>query len=176
MERFRRAGGYDETFTHNEDAEFDCRQRALGAKIYLDAEIRIAYRPRATFGGLWRQFFAYGRGRSRTVRRYPRSLRARQLAVPIQLAFSVLALIFAAWVPLLLWWPAAYFALLSSTSIFLATRQRSLCGLLSGPAAFVMHTAWALGFCWGLLSVREQRWRPEAAAPLWPENSLGDYA
>jgi succinoglycan biosynthesis protein ExoA len=176
MDRFRRAGGYDETFTHNEDAEFDCRQRELGARIYLDAEIRLAYRPRATFGGLWQQYFAYGRGRSRTVRRHPRSVRARQLAVPAQLALTALALIGALWTPLFLWWPALYLALLSSTSMLLAMRHRSVCGLLSGPAAFVMHTAWALGFYWGLLSVREQLWRPEAAAPLWLDSTVRDSA
>lgn len=71
MESFRRAGGYDESFTHNEDAELDCRQRALGSRIYLDADVRIGYSPRATLGGLWRQYFNYGRGRSRTVRRHP---------------------------------------------------------------------------------------------------------
>ena len=174
MDRFRRAGGYDETFTHNEDAEFDCRQRALGARIYLDAEIRLAYRPRATFGGLWRQYFAYGRGRYRTVRRHPRSVRARQLALPAQLALTALAVIGALWTPLFLWWPALYLALLSSTSMLLAMRHRSVCGLLSGPAAFVMHTAWALGFYWGLLSVREQLWRPEAAAALWIDSPVGD--
>lgn len=176
MEPFRRAGGYDEAFTHNEDAEFDCRQRALGGKIYMDAQIRVAYYPRATFGGLWRQYFAYGRGRSRTGRRHPGSMRARQLAVPLHLGLSLLALICAAWSPLLLCWPAFYLAFLSATSVVLAVRQRSLCGLLSGPAAFVMHTAWALGFFWGMLSVREQPWRPQSAVPLWQDRPIGDSA
>ena len=67
MAIFRRAGGYDQTFTHNEDAEFDCRQRALGAEVYLDSNVRVGYHPRATLGGLWRQYFGYGYGRSRTV-------------------------------------------------------------------------------------------------------------
>jgi succinoglycan biosynthesis protein ExoA len=176
MERFRRTGGYDESFTHNEDAEFDCRQRALGARIYLDAETRLAYRPRATFSKLWHQYFAYGRGRSRTVRRFPGSMRARQLAVPTNLALCTLALVAAAWAPLLLWWPGVYLGLLATASIVLAVRHRSFCGLFAGPAAFVMHTAWALGFFWGLLSVREQLWRPEAAAPLWLDTPLGDSA
>jgi succinoglycan biosynthesis protein ExoA len=174
MDRFRRVGGYDETFTHNEDAEFDCRQRALGAKIYLDADIRVAYHPRATLAGLWRQYFAYGRGRSRTVRRHPGSVRARQLAVPLHLAVCALALFVAPWSRVLLWWPALYLIFLSATSISLSVRHSSACGLLSGPAAIAMHTAWALGFYWGLLSVREQLWRPEAAAPLWRDSPAGD--
>jgi succinoglycan biosynthesis protein ExoA len=176
MERFRHAGGYEETFTHNEDAELDCRLRALGARIYLDAGIRVDYHPRATFGSLWRQYFAYGRGRSRTVRRHPGSIRARQLAVPLHFTLCVVALVVAAWSPLLLWWPAFYFALLSAISVALAVRHRSACGLLSGPAAFAMHTAWGLGFWWGLFRLRERRWRHEIVVPLWTDSPVRDSA
>ena len=162
MASFRRAGGYDETFTHNEDAELDCRQRAFGAKLWLDADIRLEYHPRSTFGSLWRQYRGYGRGRSRTVRRHPGSMRARQLAVPLHLALSTVAVLLAAWLPWLLLWAAAYLAVLAAASVGLAVRHRSACGLLAGPAAFTMHTAWALGFFGGLLSQRETPWRPDA--------------
>jgi succinoglycan biosynthesis protein ExoA len=158
MDSFRRAGGYDASFTHNEDAELDCRQRALGARVYLDAEIRLAYQPRASALALARQYFRYGLGRSRTVRRHPASLRARQLAVPLHLAVSMVALLLATWLPLLLLWPAAYAAALAATSLAVAWRHRSVCGLLSGPAAALMHGAWALGFFWGWLALRERRW------------------
>jgi len=173
MASFRRVGGYDETFAHNEDAELDCRQRALGAKIYLDADVRLEYHPRNTLRGLWKQYTGYGRGRSRTVRRHPGSMRARQLAVPLHVAFSTVALLLAAWVPWLVLWPAAYAAVLAAVSVALAARHRSTCGLLAGPAAFVMHTAWALGFFEGMLSLREREWRPEAATPLWDSAAVG---
>ncbi len=173
-ERFRSVGGYDDSFTHNEDAELDCRLRAAGAKIYLDADIRVVYHPRAAFAGLWRQYFAYGRGRSRTVRRHPESIRVRQFAVPFHLAVCTLAVAIAAWSPLLLWWPALYLALLGLASLALAARHRSACGLLAGTAAFVMHTAWALGFYWGLMSLRESRWRGESPGLPRPDHPLGD--
>ena len=176
MASFVQAGGYDESFSHNEDAELDCRQRALGTRIFLDASIRVGYQPRGTLGGLWRQYLAYGRGRSRTVRKHPGSLRARQLAVPMHLALCTVALTLSPWWPALLLWPALYVGLLVATSLVVALRRRSLCGLLSGPAAFVMHTAWALGFYWGLLSVREPRWRPGAAVPLWLDNPVRNSA
>ena len=80
LDFFGKVGGYDECFSHNEDAELDCRQRALGAKIYLDCQLRMRYRPRASLGSLYKQYFKYGVGRSRTVRRHPSSLRLRQLA------------------------------------------------------------------------------------------------
>jgi succinoglycan biosynthesis protein ExoA len=160
MDAFRRAGGYDESFTHNEDAELDCRQRSLGGKIYLDADIRLGYEPRATVGSLARQYFAYGRGRSRTVRRHPNSIRLRQLAVPVHVAVSCLALALAAWWPLLLIWPLIYLGVLAWTSVAIVIGKRSLCGMFSGIAAVVMHTSWAAGFLSGLAFLREDAWRP----------------
>jgi succinoglycan biosynthesis protein ExoA len=172
MDRFRGAGGYDETFTHNEDAEFDCRQRALGARVYLDAEIRVGYRPRPTLSGLWQQYFRYGAGRSRTARRHPGSLRLRQLAVPAHLVLSALAILVAPVFPPALAWPAFYLTVLAATSLLMAVRHRSVYGLLAGPAAAVMHTAWAVGFLSALLARREPTWRPEATAPLWVNRDL----
>jgi len=169
MDRFCRAGGYDETFSHNEDAELDCRQRALGAKVYLDAEIRIGYRPRGTLGELWRQYFRYGVGRSRTARRHPGSLRLRQLAVPTHVILSILALGISPWFPAALAWPGFYVLVLAGTSVALAVRHRSVSGLWAGPAAAVMHTAWAFGFLSGLVTRREPRWRAEMTTPLWEE-------
>ena len=46
LDWFRRIGGYDESFSHNEDAEFDHRLAAPAARIWLDAEIRLEYRMR----------------------------------------------------------------------------------------------------------------------------------
>lgn len=162
---FRRAGGYDESFSHNEDAELDCRQRAYGSKIFLDADIRIGYAPRATLLGLWKQYFNYGKGRSRTIRRHPGSVRARQFAVPAHLAFCALALLVSPWFPYLLAWPVLYLSILAAGSLQIAAKRGSACGLLAGPAAFVMHTSWALGLFWGLLSVRQPRWAPHTDTP-----------
>lgn len=166
MDRFSATGGYDDDFTHNEDAELDCRQRALGAKIYLDSEIRVGYRPRATPGALLRQYFKYGEGRSRTVRRHPESLRLRQLAVPTHLLLSLAALACCPWHGWLLLWPAAYLIGLCAASLFFCARQRAACALFVGLAALIMHTAWGSGFFVGLFSHRERRWARERAVPL----------
>jgi succinoglycan biosynthesis protein ExoA len=171
---FRAAGGYDDSFTHNEDAELDCRQRALGARIYLDSEIRVAYQPRKDARSLFRQYFKYGAGRSRTVRRHPESLRLRQLAVPAHLALSCLALLLWPWTALLLLWPAAYLSGLVAFSLLLCVRHRRACGLWAGVAAVVMHGAWALGFFVGLFNHRERIWLREMAAPLRLQAATGD--
>jgi len=165
-EMFRACGGYDETFTHNEDAELDCRQRAHGARIYLDSEIRVGYHPRSTWRGLWRQYFCYGYGRSRTIGRHPGSLRLRQLAVPLNLLLVCLSLAFSAWRPILLAWPAFYLSVLAVTGLYGARRLRSWAGLLAGPAAGVMHTAWAIGFLTGAFHKPERAWRIHHTKPL----------
>ncbi|MDB5493636.1 MAG: succinoglycan biosynthesis protein, partial [Phenylobacterium sp.] len=45
-EAFQRIGGYDESFSHNEDAELDLRLTHEGARIWLTDKTRIVYHPR----------------------------------------------------------------------------------------------------------------------------------
>jgi len=166
LDFFRKVGGYDESFTHNEDAELDCRQRALGAKIFLDSQIRIQYRPRASLNSLWRQYYKYGAGRSRTARRHPGSLRLRQMAVPAHVLLSTCAVAISPWSMALLAWPAFYSSVLLAFAFQLTLRHRSLTGLLVLPAAVTMHTAWASGFFAGLFVHRERIWQREMIVPL----------
>lgn len=161
MESFRRVGGYEETFSHNEDAEFDCRLRAMGGKIYLDTDIRIQYQPRSSLRKLFKQYFNYGKGRSRTVRRHPASFKVRQFAVPAFMSACAIAIVLSPLLPLLLMLPAFYLFVLAATSVSIAAKKRSVCGLLAGPAAMTMHVSWALGFISGILLLREAPWRPE---------------
>lgn len=148
MTRFLSLGGYDETFSHNEDAEYDCRLRKSGGRIYMDSAHRIEYFPRKTLAALARQYFSYGRGRSRTVMRHPESLRLRQLLVPANSVAVFLSVVwflthpnlFAAALPL------AYLGALFLVSLHLSVRNRSVCGLLVFPAAILMHYSWAVGF------------------------------
>ena len=163
---FLSVGGYDESFTHNEDAELDCRITAAGHAIYLDADIRVAYSARASAASLWRQYFLYGRGRSRTMRKHPGSVRLRQLAVPVHggLFLASILLATATGELLSLAWPTLYLAALAFISLEIAVRKRSFWGLLSGPAAAIMHTAWACGVAAGFLFVRERAWEPAPAS------------
>ncbi len=114
MASFVATGGYDETFRQNEDAEFDNRLTARGGRVFLDADIRIGYHPRSGFRGLWRQYFNYGFGRSRTARRHPATIRLRQLLVPAHLCIVVASLLLAVATRQLLFlaWPLLYAAIL----------------------------------------------------------------
>lgn len=160
LESFLKAGGYDESFSHNEDAEFDCRLRRTGGRVWLDANIRLQYHVRPSLRALWRQYRNYGRGRSRTVRRHPGTMRLRQFAVPTFVVTNLLAAIMSFWWRPAVFLPTAYLAMLAFLSLRLAVQNRSLCGLMGGAAALVMHVAWAFGFLESLLLVRETPWCP----------------
>jgi succinoglycan biosynthesis protein ExoA len=49
LDTFIAIGGYDETFTHNEDAEFDHRLLNAGGRIWLEPDLSIVYYPRKTY-------------------------------------------------------------------------------------------------------------------------------
>jgi succinoglycan biosynthesis protein ExoA len=148
---YGKAGGYDENFSHNEDAELDQRLAAIGARLWLEPSLTITYYPRRTPGALFRQYLKYGEGRARTIQRHKPPIKPRQLA-PLIVAPAVAALILLplAWLSPLAWifaLPAASWAALCLTyGALLGVKQKSVCVGLSGVAAMVMHLAWSCGF------------------------------
>lgn len=146
LNAFLQVGGYDETFSHNEDAEFDTRLRQAGGKIYLDADIRLVYLPRATMGSLARQYFNYGKGRARTLMKHGEHPKLRQLIPPATLVACVTGLLIAPLNPVGLILPGGYLAALALASAAVAMKHKSACGLLAGAASATMHMSWSAGF------------------------------
>lgn len=152
IEDFRAVGGYDETFSHNEDAELDVRLARAGKRIWMQADLAVGYYPRSTPGALFRQYFLYGRGRARTVRLHRTGLRLRQ-AAPLAVAPAVgLAVLSCVFIPsgelaMLGMVPAGAWAIVCLAAGTMAgMKARSVCGLGAGLAAMVMHFAWSAGF------------------------------
>jgi len=144
-EAFQQIGGYDESFSHNEDAELDLRLTQEGARIWLTDRTRLVYHPRRTPGALWKQYLSYGKGRARTVLKHYTPLKLRQ-ALPLAVAPAVLGALASP-----LFWPLAVPALIWAAvalgyGLALGARQKDAAVLLSGPAAMIMHLAWSLGF------------------------------
>jgi len=155
-------GGYDEAFSHNEDAELDQRLVAGGARIWLEPTLALTYWPRRSAWPLFRQYRGYGRGRAMNLRRHAAPLKLRQ-ALPILVAPLVLvAVLGLLLVPVLspmalLAVPAAAWAFLClAFGLWLGIRARSMCVAASGLAAMIMHFAWSLGFVGARLSGRRQ--------------------
>ncbi|MBA4339769.1 MAG: glycosyltransferase family 2 protein [Hyphomonas sp.] len=143
---YRRIGGYDESFSHNEDAEYDVRLGKAGGRVYLDAGIRIQYIPRGNVRRLWKQYEGYGRGRAKNVRKHGSRLKLRQTVPIFALLGSALGLVAS-----LVYWPAiilplGYVAILALASGLVALKHKSLCGLYAGLAAGTMHMSWAFGY------------------------------
>lgn len=146
LEKFRFLGGYDESFSHNEDAEYDARLIQEGGEIFLDADIRIQYIPRGTVGSLAKQYFNYGKGRARNVAKNDTGLKLRQLLPVFALLANVLSLLLALfWLPALLV-PFGYISVLALSSALVIAKHLSVCGIYSGVALGTMHMSWAAGF------------------------------
>lgn len=150
---YRAVGGYDEGFSHNEDAELDFRLIAAGGRIWLEPALAVTYYPRRALRPLLRQYFAYGRGRARFFRRHGAALKLRQmvpLAIAPLVALAMLGILLALlhhplWALLAL--PAAGWALLcQGYAVLLAVRERSHPALAAGVAAMAMHLGWSAGF------------------------------
>lgn len=148
--RFAALGGYDESFSHNEDAEYDARLSRAGGKIWLEADLRIRYCPRPTPGGLWRQYAGYGKGRARNLLKNRNTPRLRQMAPVVNLGLFLASLCLLPITPLALAWPVFYGAVLAAASGWFMITKRSPCGIWAGPAAAIMHFSWGLGFVKGV--------------------------
>lgn len=144
LDRFLKVGGYDEAFTHNEDAELDHRIIDDGGRIWLAAELPLVYYPRGTVRSLFRQYYFYGSGRARTVARHPGRRRFRQRA-PLAVAPAMLLALGAP-----LYWPLglplAGWAGLCVVYGLTKGRLGGPCAAASGLAAMLMHAGWSLGY------------------------------
>ena len=143
---FMSLGGYNETFSHNEDAEFDIRATQAGGRIWMCGSAVVDYHPRSAPGPLARQYYKFGRGRARTIvtHRVPPAL--RQLAPVLLLPGLLLSLLLTALSPVFLLIPFAYFGGSLLLGAIMAVQQRKLWLLATGPAANIMHLAFAFGF------------------------------
>lgn len=173
---FERAGGYDERFEANEDAELDARIRALGGRIWLDVDIPVTYFPRSTLTGLARQYWRYGVGRARTYQKHGERLRLRQMLPPLVVLTVLLGLAIAPLAPATLLLPGLYFAALTACGVALAIEHRALSMLQAIPALATMHIAWGAGFMRQILAGKRRNEEPALRRNIGPPLHLPDEA
>ncbi len=153
---FTAVGGYDESFSHNEDAELDYRLRQAGYRIWMSGKTQMVYYPRSSLKGLYFQYLGYGRGRAKNVLKHRMIPKVRQM-IPLLVAPVVLlaAFSFIHWlaaVPLLVWASVCL-----GYGAVTAISQRNPNNVLTGISAMVMHFGWSVGFWLQLLGSRSQR-------------------
>jgi succinoglycan biosynthesis protein ExoA len=141
-------GGYDETFSNNEDAELDYRISRRGGRIWFAGDLGVGYFPRGTLRGLARQYFNHGAGRARTRFKHKQPLKLRQL-IPVGATISMgVGVLCSPFFPLGLVVPSLYAMACIAAGLAVAWENRSWCAAFSGPAASVMHVSWGIGFLW----------------------------
>jgi glycosyltransferase involved in cell wall biosynthesis len=140
---------FDEAMVRNQDDELSYRIRKAGGRIVCDPAIQSTYRSRASLGGLWRQYTAYGFWKVQVLRRHPRQMRLRQF-VPPALVLAILAGILALATPIggvpLFAVLAAYLGAAVVAAVLaggpMAPQERAVL-----PIVFAcMHLAYGLGF------------------------------
>lgn len=155
IEAFEAVGGYDESFSHNEDAELDYRLGKAGYRIWMTDKTSMVYYPRAKLVPLFWQYFGYGRGRAKNFLKHRATPGLRQM-LPLAvapIAFGALLAIvnWMAVVPVGVWAAACL-----GYGVWMALGQRNPYGPLAAVAAMVMHLAWSAGFWRELLDFRRR--------------------
>ena len=152
--------GFDESCNINEDYELNYRIRKAGGKVYFTPAIQSHYYGRQTLKLLAKQYFSYGKAKTKTLRRHPASVRPRQLVAPLFVAGlifgGILGLIFPLakfiWLTCVLLYFSANFV--SSRKVASETGQENLSRL---PLIFLtIHLSWGVGFWLGLFSDEKQ--------------------
>jgi len=156
IEAYRKVGGYDEGFSHNEDAELDFRMRDAGYRIWMTGKTFMTYYPRSSASALFRQYLGYGRGRAKNLlkhRAIPKIRQAIPLAVAPVVAGAVLALLH--------WWAAVpvavWMAVCLAYGVYMAIGQRNSIALFASIPAMIMHLAWSAGFWMELLRIKRKK-------------------
>jgi succinoglycan biosynthesis protein ExoA len=167
---FLAVGGYNETFSHNEDAEYDHRMSLTGGRIWMCGDVTLSYFPRQNPWGLAKQYFCHGAGRARTLLLHHMRPRLRQL-LPLVILFGSIGSLAGCWVnPWFALFPLAYCLLCLGWGVVEALRQLDPWMLAIGPAVMIMHLSWAIGFVWRCLKsfstrVHHDVWHNHLAAP-----------
>jgi succinoglycan biosynthesis protein ExoA len=149
IEAFRAIGGYDESFSHNEDAELDVRLTAKGFHIYLTGETHVTYYPRGSAIALFRQYFNIGYGRARNFLKHRKSTKLRHLVlagVAPAICLCVLTPVSSIFAIPALGWALACLGY----GVFLGIRLRDPCAAAAGIAAIATQAGWSFGFFAGL--------------------------
>lgn len=171
---FQRVGGYDETFSHNEDAELDRRAQRAGGRIWMHADAPVAYYPRRDLASLFRQYVRHGRGRARTLLKHRARPRLRQVLPLFVLAGCLGGLLLTPLHPAFGLAPLGYALLCLGWGAARAGQDGDLALLAMGPAAMAMHLGWAIGFLDGTLLRRLRQRQPvrptEPVVGRWPGN------
>ena len=164
---FEQVGTFDSAFDACEDVEFNWRVEEAGLSCWTSPLLAVAYEPRRTLGGLFRQLYRYGLGRARLHRKHPTAFSWEAL-VPAFFVLGLPALVCAPWLPTPWGWvlaaPYALYALLTLVaSVATAARRGWVLLPLLPVVFFTIHTALGLGYLAGRVRSFPRTSAPQSA-------------
>jgi succinoglycan biosynthesis protein ExoA len=159
---FDEVGFFDESLLTNEDYEFNTRLRQSGRVVWFDPTIACRYFSRPDFGALARQYWRYGYWKAKMVRRYPGSIKPRQLMPPVLVA-GIFILLCGGLV-----FPPVFFGLLAIILLYLgiimvasvpeAVSRKDISIIASIPLAIItMHVTWGSGFLVSIVKKQDSK-------------------
>jgi len=151
-----RIGYFDESLLTNEDYEFNVRVLSSGGKIWLDPDIRAVYFARSTLLELAKQYFRYGYWKGKMLRRYPGTLRWRQLLPPLFITSLILSGICSIFIPffdqIFIGLIAVYLLALVLAGLQVTLKKGELSLIIGFPLAVgTMHLSWGSALLWSLV-------------------------
>jgi succinoglycan biosynthesis protein ExoA len=154
-ETFLRIGKFNEQMLANEDYEFNTRIRMQDGKIWFDPKIRSIYYARSTLKDLAKQYWRYGYWKFQMLKKYPGSIRWRQVLPPFFVLIIIILSVFSLFlliprIILALLIGIYYLALIVSSTLE-AARSQKLCFLNMIFAFNCMHFCWGSGFFFSIL-------------------------
>lgn len=163
---FDLVGNFDPAFDACEDVEFNWRVADAGLTCWTSPRLAVAYEPRRTLRGLFRQLYRYGVGRARVHRKHPQAFTPECL-VPVGFVLGMLLLpaariLGSPWG----WLLVAPYLLYAGLNLLFSVRCAAHRGwrlLLLLPFTFLLiHVALGTGYLSGRLEPRP-RYQPHAA-------------
>jgi len=149
---FERHGLFDESFTTNQDDEFNIRLTAAGERLYFNAAIRCQYYARPSWRKLLNQYWRYGRFKVDVFRKNRKIGSVRQIVPAAWVVFLVLAAAGSLLAPRVRPFAAGVIGLyIFAGAVFMARSVRECGGgaLLFLPIAASIHLAYGCGTWWG---------------------------
>jgi glycosyltransferase involved in cell wall biosynthesis len=151
-----KVGMFDETLLTNEDYEFNVRIRQSGGKVWMDPSIHSIYFARSRLRELAQQYWRYGYWKAQMLRRYPKTLRWRQLIPPLFI-FTLFSLVLLSPVNIFARWMFATIVLLYTSimvvvGITMSIKNKEIFMTLGVPLAIAsIHFSFGTALLWGLI-------------------------
>jgi succinoglycan biosynthesis protein ExoA len=149
-------GMFDETLLTNEDYEFNTRVRQSGGKVWMDPSIHSVYFARASLKELAHQYWRYGYWKAQMLRKYPNTLRWRQVLPPLfvlaLISLGLLSLIwfFASWLLVII--VLLYTTVIIILGIKMSLNHKEISMTIGIPLAIAtIHLSYGSALLWGLV-------------------------